>query len=329
MPLPAYANNGPVDCSIKPDTNVLKGRSVVITGGANGFGEAFTRAFAAAGAFVTFGDIDVKKGESLAAELGSNVRFVRCDITSWDDQLALFKKAVTESPAKSCDIVIANAGITGPDPVFTLEGMSGPLPRVPQPHPLTIVSDPTTEPTKPELRILQVNMIGSFYTLKLGQHYLRFAPESAQSDRCFIFMGSIAGILDQPGSFQYSASKFGLRGLMRSARRTLWQQDIRINYIAPWYTKTTILKPQVIATLISKGVEFAEIEDCTTAALRITCDRSINGRSFGIIPRSIVSEGYTDINLDDYDEGTLWQNLQSIALAASIRTMPAAKQNAH
>ncbi|KIW92818.1 uncharacterized protein Z519_06667 [Cladophialophora bantiana CBS 173.52] len=313
MPLPAYTNNGPVDCSIKPDVTDLKGRSVVITGGANGFGEAFTRAFAAAGAFVTFGDIDVRKGESLAAELGSNVRFVQCDITSWDDQLALFKKAVTESPAKSCDIVIANAGITGPDP----------------PHPLTIVSDPTTEPTKPDLRILQVNMIGSFYTLKLGQHYLRFAPESAQSDRCFIFMGSIAGILDQPGSFQYSASKFGLRGLMRSARRTLWQENIRINYIAPWYTKTTILKPQVIATLISKGVEFAEIEDCTTAALRITCDKSINGRSFGIIPRSVVSEGYMDINLDDYDEGTLWQNLQSIALAASIRTMPAAKQNAH
>jgi hypothetical protein len=33
MPLPAYANNGPVDCSVKPDTGTLKGKSVVVTGG--------------------------------------------------------------------------------------------------------------------------------------------------------------------------------------------------------------------------------------------------------------------------------------------------------
>jgi hypothetical protein len=33
MPLPAYANNGPVDCSVKPETGTLKGKSVVVTGG--------------------------------------------------------------------------------------------------------------------------------------------------------------------------------------------------------------------------------------------------------------------------------------------------------
>jgi len=43
------------------------------------------------------------------------------------------------------------------------------------------------------------------------------------------------------------------------------------------YTKTTILKPLVIEKLVSKGVEFAEIEDCTTAILQIASDKSING----------------------------------------------------
>jgi NAD(P)-dependent dehydrogenase (short-subunit alcohol dehydrogenase family) len=77
-------------------------------------------------------------------------------------------------------------------------------------------------------------MIGAIYTFKLGQHYLRAQPEGEGRDRCFIFKGSVAGLLDQPGSFQYSAAKFGLRGLMRSARRTSWQEGIRVAYVAPW-----------------------------------------------------------------------------------------------
>ncbi|KIW15898.1 hypothetical protein PV08_05948 [Exophiala spinifera] len=221
MPLPPYTNTGPVDCTIKPDTGALKGKSVVVTGGANGFGESHVRAFAKAGAFVTFGDIDEAKGKSLAGELGSDVQFVKCDATSWDDQVAMFKLAVANSPAKSCDIVVANAGITGPDEIFALE-------------------DPSTEPTKPQLRILNLNLVGAMYTFKLGQHYLRAQPESADRDRCFIFKGSVAGLLDQPGSFQYSASKFGLRGLMRSARWTSWQEGVRVNYVAPWYVSMCI-----------------------------------------------------------------------------------------
>ncbi|KAK5406534.1 hypothetical protein LTR90_010378 [Exophiala xenobiotica] len=308
MPLPAYANNGPVDCSVKPDTGTLKGKSVVVTGGANGFGESHVRAFAAAGAFVTFGDIDEGRGKSLAGELGSsNVQFIKCDATSWDDQLNMFKQAIAHSPAKSCDIVVANAGISGPDEVFEL-------------------GDPASEPTRPSLPILQLNLVGAFYTFKLGQHYLRVQPEGPERDRCFIFKGSLAGLLDQPGSFQYSASKFALRGLMRSARWTSWQAGIRVNYIAPWYTKTTILKPQVLERLVSRGIEFAEVADCTTAVLRIACDKDINGRSLAILPRSVTANGYMDAQLDDPEEEP-WKGLQSAVLAASIRTMAAATQN--
>jgi NAD(P)-dependent dehydrogenase (short-subunit alcohol dehydrogenase family) len=96
-------------------------------------------------------------------------------------------------------------------------------------------TDPNGEPTEPKLRILQINLIGVIYTLKLAMHYLRAQPEADARDRCFIFKGSIAGLIDQPASWQYSTSKFGLRGLMRSARRTSWSEGIRVNYVAPWY----------------------------------------------------------------------------------------------
>jgi NAD(P)-dependent dehydrogenase (short-subunit alcohol dehydrogenase family) len=143
------------------------------------------------------------------------VKFVKCDTRVWEDQLAMFKSAVSNSPSKSVDIVIANAGITGPDPLYAM-------------------ADPSTEPEKPDLRIINTNLIGVAYTLKLGLHYLRAQPEGEGRDRCFIFKGSIAGILDQPGSFQYSTSKWGLRGLMNSLRRTSWMEGIRVNYVGPW-----------------------------------------------------------------------------------------------
>ncbi|KAK5207864.1 hypothetical protein LTR41_006376 [Exophiala xenobiotica] len=307
MPLQPYTNK-PVDCSVKPETANLKGKSVIVTGGANGFGESHVRAFAAAGAYVSFGDIDEKKGKALVEELGPHVQFVKCNATSWEDQLSLFEQAIANSPAKSVDIVVANAGITGPDEIFALE-------------------DPSAKPTKPTLPILTLNLVGAIYTFKLGRHYFRAQPEGENRDRCFIFKGSVAGLLDQPGSFQYSVSKFGLRGLMRSARRTSWQEGIRVAYVGPWYTKTTILKPQVIERLVSKGVEFAEVEDCTTAVLRIASDKSINGRSFVIVPRSVAAPGYLDAQMDDF-ETEPWKSLQGITLAASIRTMDASVQNA-
>ncbi|KIW40699.1 uncharacterized protein PV06_07876 [Exophiala oligosperma] len=62
--------NKTVDVSVKPDTTTLRGKSVVVTGGASGFGENHARAFAPAGAFVTIGDINEDRGRKLVAELG-------------------------------------------------------------------------------------------------------------------------------------------------------------------------------------------------------------------------------------------------------------------
>jgi D-xylose 1-dehydrogenase len=57
----------------------LKGRTVIVTGGASGIGAAFVRAFAENGARVGFLDLQEEAGEALAAELGQ--MFVRCDLT--------------------------------------------------------------------------------------------------------------------------------------------------------------------------------------------------------------------------------------------------------
>ena len=50
----------------------------------------------------------------------ASYQYVKCDVTSWEDQLGLFKAAVGKSPEKSLDVVVANAGISGVDSVFHL-----------------------------------------------------------------------------------------------------------------------------------------------------------------------------------------------------------------
>lgn len=47
---------------------------------------------------------------------------MKCDVRRWDDQVAMFDAAVRNSPEKSIDIVIANAGIVGADDLYKLEG---------------------------------------------------------------------------------------------------------------------------------------------------------------------------------------------------------------
>ena len=126
MPVPRYTYNGPVDHTVVPDKCKVKGKSVIITGGANGMGEAFVRTFTTAGAFVTFGDLH-PRGAEIEKELntdGQKTAFVRCDIRNWDDQINLFETAKSRSPSKSVDIVIANAGISrsSGDSLWNLDG---------------------------------------------------------------------------------------------------------------------------------------------------------------------------------------------------------------
>src|SRR6187402_2603874 len=102
---------------------------------------------------------------------------------------------------------------------------------------LMIVLVTLYEPEEPSLNILNVNMVGVLYTVKLALFYFRkqsAASENRQLDQNLIFTGSMAGYIDVPGAPQYTASKYALRGLLKSLRRSELQYNIRVNYIAPW-----------------------------------------------------------------------------------------------
>jgi NAD(P)-dependent dehydrogenase (short-subunit alcohol dehydrogenase family) len=146
----------------------------------------------------------------------------------------VFEAAVQNSPHKSCYIVIANAGIVGPDDLYTLQRNSNLLNRHAE-QGMTICSiDPYGPLAKPNLNIVEINLIGTIYTTKLAMHYFRRQPLDASRDRCLIIKASIAAYIDNAGSPQYNISKFGARALMRNLRRTVWEENIRVNLVAPW-----------------------------------------------------------------------------------------------
>lgn len=200
------------------DTSKLAGKTVVITGAGSGLGEAFLREYVKAGAFVTFGDFADDRSKAIVDEIGEDkVCFVHCDVTNWQDQLHLFHTALEKSPSKTIDIVVANAGTSGHDDLATDD------------------TEPDGEPKEPNVNHVKIDLIGVLYTTKLALHYFPRQTESPDRDRCLILTSSIAGYVDKPGSPQYNAAKFGVRGLMRCLRTTMPEQKMRVNLLAPWY----------------------------------------------------------------------------------------------
>ena len=117
MPIKEYDGMYRLNPDVGFDATKLVGRSIVITGGASGIGREMVKAFTAAGAFVTIGDMQ-ESGQQLAEEIGDRATFVKTDVTNWNDLVKLFEAAIARSPSHLIDTVIANAGISGRDSLY-------------------------------------------------------------------------------------------------------------------------------------------------------------------------------------------------------------------
>jgi len=99
------------------------GKTVVVTGGANGIGYGIAKRFAEAGANVVISDINGEvgpgKAEALASEFGTKAIFVKTDVSSEEDVKALVAK--TKEEFGSLDVMVNNAGIFPTAPVLDME----------------------------------------------------------------------------------------------------------------------------------------------------------------------------------------------------------------
>ncbi len=198
-------------------TERLTGRVALISGGASGMGAAHARAFLAEGAAVVLGDIADEAGERLAAELGERAAYLHLDVTraaDWD-------AAVAETVRRfgKLDVLVNNAGI--------LDG--GPLGQYSE---------------KQWQNILAINLTGPFLGLSAARDALVAARPAS-----VVNISSAAGLQGVAGVHGYTASKFGLRGLTKSAALELAPHGVRVNSVHPGGILTSMIGADDTATV--------------------------------------------------------------------------------
>ncbi|KAJ6529264.1 NAD(P)-binding protein [Mycena capillaripes] len=129
-------------------TKRVEGKTVVLTGGANGIGRETAILFARYGAKVVIGDVNGKAASKVVKEireLGGNAIYVQCNVLQWEDQIALFESAV--SHFGSVDVVIPCAGVSehGDTCSGVLEYKDG-------------------KPLPPDMSTLEINLFGAVHT---------------------------------------------------------------------------------------------------------------------------------------------------------------------
>ena len=173
-------------------------RVVVVTGGNRGIGAAIAEAFLA------LGDTVAVLSRSGAAPTGAH-GFV-CDVSSTDSVEAAF--SAVEERFGPAEVVVANAGVTKDTLIMRM-------------------SDDDLE------GVLNTNLTGSIRVARRATK-----PMMKLRKGSLIFIGSVVGLMGNPGQVNYAASKSGLVGAARSLARELGARGITANVIAPGFVDT-------------------------------------------------------------------------------------------
>jgi 3-oxoacyl-[acyl-carrier protein] reductase len=179
-------------------------RVAIVTGGASGIGAGIAARLAADGARVSLWDRDTA---ALAGAEAPHKAVV--DVTNAD---AVTRAAAdTEAALGRIDILVASAGITGPN--------------------LSVWDYPVAEWD----RVIDVNLNGVFYCNRaVVPHMLRNRYGR------IVNIASIAGKEGNPNAAAYSASKAGVIGLTKSLGKELASTDIRVNCVTPAAVRTPL-----------------------------------------------------------------------------------------
>lgn len=201
--------------NLKIETNTasypsLKGRVVLVTGGASGIGAAIVERFCEQGALVSFLDLDKPAGKNLVETMhkkyGASPRFIECDLRD----IAALKAAI--------GTIVAADG-----PIQTLVNNAARDDR----H---AIKDVTPEYFDDRIA---VNLRHQFFAVQAV--YPGMAKAGGGS---IINMGSVTWMIGQGGMPIYSAAKAAIVGLTRSFARDLGPMNIRVNSVLPGWIMT-------------------------------------------------------------------------------------------
>ena len=190
-------------------TQRFDGRVAVVTGGASGIGFAVCQRMVAEGARLAVWDRDADALAGLAARLGTQVLTHLVDLTDHDAVMAA--AAHTAEALGRIDILVASAGITGPN-------------------------RPTWEYSAADWqKVMDVNVNGVFYCDKAVVPFMQRDGYGR-----IVNIASVAGKEGNPNASAYSTSKAAVIGLTKSLGKELAKTDIRVNCVTPAAVRTPI-----------------------------------------------------------------------------------------
>ncbi len=198
----------------------LRGRVCIVTGGAQGIGEACVRRFAGEGALPVIADVAAARGQALAAELGA--LFVPCDVGDKAQVDALVAQVLQRHGR--IDVLVSNAGIFKSGDFLD-------------------VSEADFD------AVLRVNLKGAFL---VGQAVARAmaaqAPRADGSRGAIVHMSSVNARVAIPAIASYNVSKGGIDQLTRAMALALADHGIRVNAVAPGTIATELAARAVLTS---------------------------------------------------------------------------------
>lgn len=242
----------------------LRDKTVIVTGGTMGIGEAIVRRCIDEGARVVVVARNAGRGEALAAELGDRVTFVAGDVTD---------PATADAAVEACgrvDVLVNNAAIDHTDDLL----------------------EATAEDVR---RVFETNMFGALWMLQGVARAMK-----ASGGGSIVNISSRLASIGVPTMAVYSAAKGALLALTRTAAIELAPHGIRVNAVAPGFTATPLYDawlaeqddPEAAAAQAASAIPQGRVgtpEDVAAAVAYLAADESghVTGAS---IP---VDGGYT------------------------------------
>ena len=189
----------------------IRGKSILITGPARGIGAETARLLAARGARLSLVGMEPERLAALAAELGPEHVWFKCDVT---DQATL-ERAVsgTVEALGGIDVVIANAGIASNGTV-------------------------AVTPVDALVRTLEVNLIGVVRTVSTT------LPHLVSSRGYYLLVSSAAALAAAPGMSAYAASKSGVEFFGHALRLELAHKGVGVGVAHPAWIDTDLVRDQ-------------------------------------------------------------------------------------
>jgi 3-oxoacyl-[acyl-carrier protein] reductase len=186
----------------------LTDRTALVTGATGGIGGAIARALHKQGANVAVSGRQKEKLEKLAAELGSRVCVLPCDLADKAQVAGLIDQAIAK--LGRLDILVNNAGLTR-DNLFM------------------VMKDEQWD------EVIAVNLTSTFMLMRAAARSMMRAKTGYGR---IVNISSVSGIVGNPGQGNYAASKAGVIGMSKSLAREVASRGITVNCIAPGFIST-------------------------------------------------------------------------------------------